>query len=104
MQAASRIGGVLAVLALAVPAGAAPVPYVAVITQADAEVRSGPGAEASLYPTNRLQRGQRVEVVKELPGGWLEIKPPAGSFSWVNTRFIDPVMPSAPAPQTTWVV
>jgi SH3-like domain-containing protein len=53
-----------------------------------AEVRSGPSEKDQFYPTNQLKRGQPVEVVAEEPGGWLAIKPPEGSFSYINTRFL----------------
>jgi SH3-like domain-containing protein len=53
-----------------------------------AEVRSGPSASSEFYVTNRLRRGQPVEVVAEKEGGWLAIRPPEGSFSYINTRFL----------------
>src|SRR5207237_7017816 len=37
---------------------------------------------------------------KELPDGWLAIKPPGLSFSWINSRFLQRVNGSA----TTWMV
>jgi hypothetical protein len=72
--------------------------YRATVSVPEAEVRSGPSASAELYPTNKLRQGEVVEVVKEMEGGWLAIKPPAGSFSWVNTRFLEPIN------RNTWVV
>lgn len=60
----------------------------ATITAPEAEVRAGAGDSNQLYPTNRLLRGERVIVVRELEGGWLAIKPPKGSFSWINSRFV----------------
>lgn len=60
----------------------------ATITAPEAEVRAGAGDSNQLYPTNRLLRGERVTVVRELEGGWLAIKPPKGSFSWINSRFV----------------
>jgi hypothetical protein len=41
-----------------------------------------------MYPTNELRKGDFVEVVKQRDDGWLEIKPPPGSFSWINHRFV----------------
>src|SRR5262245_61810993 len=51
-------------------------------------VRSG-GSE-KFYATGKLQRGQKVEVLRDSPEypGWLVIKPPPGSFSWINARFV----------------
>jgi hypothetical protein len=59
-----------------------------VVAVPETEVRSG-GSEA-YYITGKLRRGDRVEVVpagKNFPG-WVAIKPPPGSFSWVNARFV----------------
>jgi hypothetical protein len=53
-----------------------------------------------MYATNVLKQGQTVQVLKELPDGWLAIKPPPGSFSWINTRFLEHVSPQSPY----WVV
>jgi hypothetical protein len=79
---------------------AAPVTsYSAVIVQAEAELRAGPGTDGQLYPTNRLSRGQTVEVLKDRGDGWLEVRPPAGSFSWINTRFVERMQN-----QPNWVV
>jgi hypothetical protein len=65
------------------------------IVKADvAEVRSGPSDK--FYVTNRVRRGARVEIVEDLPGGWLKIKPPPGSFSYINLTFLDPDSPKKP--------
>jgi hypothetical protein len=53
-----------------------------------AQVWCGPSTAAGLYPTNVLRQGERVQVVQELDSGWLAIRPPAGSFSWINERFV----------------
>lgn len=74
--------------------------YVATVSAFEAEVRSGAGSSLQLYPTNRLRKGDRVEVVKELEGGWLAIKPPPGSFSWVNSRFVQQIVPG----KAMWMV
>src|SRR5262249_43222381 len=37
-----------------------------------------------------------VEVLQELEGGWLKVRPPEGSFSWVNTRFLEHIVPHQP--------
>jgi uncharacterized protein YraI len=62
-------------------------PYVAYVNTEDVYVRSGPSRD--YYPTDKLQKGQEVEVYRHDPGGWLAIRPPAGSFSWVSARHLD---------------
>jgi uncharacterized protein YraI len=64
-------------------------PYVAYVNSADVYVRSGPGRD--YYPTDKLQKGEKIEVYRHDPGGWLAIRPPRQSFSWVSTRHLDPV-------------
>jgi hypothetical protein len=71
------------------------------VVQDEALVRCKPGEGPQIYATNRLRRGATVRVLRELPDGWLEIAPPPGSFSWINTRFLERVNPSQP---TWWVV
>jgi SH3-like domain-containing protein len=56
-------------------------PYKARIISPGAQVRSGPGD--NFYPTDTLAQGDVVEVHRERPGGWLGIRPPEGSFSWL---------------------
>lgn len=68
-------------------APAAEFPYTAVVKSDDVYVRSGPGK--SYYPTDKLRTGDRVEVYRHDPGGWLAIRPPAGSFSWVSVRHLE---------------
>lgn len=74
--------------------------YTATIAVAEAELRAGPSADAKLYATNRLRRGETVTVVEERTDGWLGVRPPAGSFSWVNARHLQQVTPTLP----NWVV
>jgi hypothetical protein len=83
-------------LALGGPATADPAPYNAAITSPEAEVRSGPTTDPKFYPTNRLRKGDVVQVVKERADGWLEIRPPQGSFSWINTRSVTQPIPTQP--------
>jgi uncharacterized protein YgiM (DUF1202 family) len=64
-------------------------PYTAHVLAEDVYVRSGPGK--SYYPTDKLSSGDEVEVYRHDPGGWLAIRPPVGSFSWVSTRFLRPL-------------
>ena len=61
-------------------------PYKAYVTADDVEVRSGPGED--FYPTDKLQRGEMVEVYRRDAGGWCAIRPPEGSFSWISGRVL----------------
>lgn len=83
-----RLGSVIlvilcCVLLLPYDAGAAEqvFPYTAYVTQDEAYVRSGAGR--NFYATAQLKRGEKVEVHAREAGGWLAIRPPEGSFSWV---------------------
>jgi uncharacterized protein YgiM (DUF1202 family) len=61
-------------------------PYKAYATADDVEVHSGPGS--NFYPTDKLQKGQMVEVYRRDAGGWCAIRPPEGSFSWISGRVL----------------
>lgn len=63
-------------------------PYTAYVSIDDAYVRSGPGKH--YYPTDKLVRGDAVEVYRQDPGGWLAIRPPLKSFSWVPASKLQP--------------
>lgn len=58
-------------------------PYVAYIAAETAKIHAGPGN--AHYATDELARGTTVEVLREI-SGWLAIRPPVGSFSWVPAR------------------
>jgi uncharacterized protein YgiM (DUF1202 family) len=64
-------------------------PYSATVSDQSVEVRCGPGWE--YYATDVLRQGQRVEVYRHEPGGWLAIRPPEGSHSWVPARQLESV-------------
>ena len=66
--------------------GAERFPYVASIAAPEVDVRSGPGFD--FYETSVLWRGDKVEVYYE-SDGWLAIRPPLGSFSWVSGRYVN---------------
>ncbi|MGO8690456.1 MAG: SH3 domain-containing protein [Thermoguttaceae bacterium] len=73
--------------AAAATAAAAPnFPYTAYVTAENVYVRSGPGD--NYYPTEKLKAGDKVEVYRHDPGGWLAIRPVPGSFSWVAGRYL----------------
>ena len=61
-------------------------PYEAVVDGDGEYVRSGPGP--NFYPTDKLQRGEKVMVHRHDPGGWCMIAPPAGSFSWIRAEHV----------------
>ena len=99
MQSARTLGGMALLLALGWTARAdtvSPVLYTAKVLPPGADVRSGQSAK--MVVTNRLAAGATVEVIRELPEGWLAIKPPYNSFSWINNRFVERIN------QNTWVV
>src|SRR4051812_7265372 len=65
-------------------AAAESAPYQARVIVAGAAVHSGPGD--NFYTTDTLSQGDTVEVYREKAGGWLAIRPPEGSFSWIAAR------------------
>ncbi len=71
-------------------------PDVRTVVVPRAQVWCGPSTADGLYPTNVLCQGERVQVMKELDSGWLAIRPPAGSFSWINERFVQQTVPKYP--------
>ena len=61
-------------------------PYQAIV-EADGEyIRSGPGP--NFYPTDKLKKGDKVNVIRHDPGGWCMIAPPSGSFSWIRAEHV----------------
>lgn len=83
----------------AAPTSPSPYPAEMAIVVPEVEVRSGPTRE--YYPTSKLTYGQRVIVLRESKDqpGWVAIKPPQGSFSWVNSKNV-----AAVDPRTGYVV
>jgi hypothetical protein len=69
-------------------------PDVRIVTVPTAQVWCGPSTANGLYPTNMLRQGDRVQVERELESGWLVVRPPAGSFSWINNRFVKSISPT----------
>lgn len=43
---------------------------------------SGPGED--FYPTGNIAQNSTLEVYLQAPGNWLGVRPPEGSFSWVQ--------------------
>ena len=88
MRPAPVIGGMTLIFALSLQARAETFPYDTTISTPEVEVRSGPSPK--YYATSKLRQGDRVKVLRtENDGAWLAIEPPAGSFSWINNRFIE---------------
>jgi hypothetical protein len=116
MRPAGMLLGTAVALALAWPAHGESPPVPATVLTDGAEVRGKPGTEPTVYVTQKLPRGSAVQVVERLPNGWLKIEPPLpGSFSWVNTRYLQPdnakgvwIVNSTDAPVTSlvgsWVI
>jgi uncharacterized protein YgiM (DUF1202 family) len=73
--------GILLTCAPAERANAEMSPYEARVVATGAPILSGPGE--NYYPTDTLAQGDVVEVYREKSGGWLAIRPPLNSFSWV---------------------
>ena len=78
--------GLLSVIA-ALTVCAADEPYQAYVCVDQADVVAGPGHR--YYATDRLARGTIVEIYREEASGWLAIRPPEGSFSWVPSNFVE---------------
>src|SRR3990170_388270 len=76
------------ILQVSLASGEPTFPYKTLVAADDVYVRSGPGQ--NYYPTDKLKRGQEVEVYRHDPGGWCAIRPVDGSFSWVSGRFLKP--------------
>jgi hypothetical protein len=93
LRLAASTGFFLFTPLLALGAGEA-LPDVRAVTIPQAQVWCGPSMSDGLYPTNVLRQGDRVQVERELESGWLVIRPPAGSFSWINNRFVQYISPN----------
>ncbi len=69
----------------AATAGVPTFPYAAEITDDDVPIRSGPGT--NYYICGKLKKSDKVNVVGS-QFSWSRIVPPAGSFSWISTRYV----------------
>jgi hypothetical protein len=81
------VGCSSAVAMLGATTNAEEFPYTAYVAVERAEVVSGPGHR--FYATEQLPQGAEVEVYREEPSGWLAIRPPDGSFSWVPAEAVE---------------
>ncbi len=57
-------------------------PQVFRVSSAEVLVRSGPGED--FYATSMLKKGSEVQVYRVDQGDWAAIRPPEGSFSWIE--------------------
>lgn len=62
-------------------------PYLVYVAQEAAHARCGPSGDH--YRTDPLRHGQRLEVYVETSDGWLGIRPPDESFSWVTADAVE---------------
>jgi hypothetical protein len=91
MRSALALGGLLALLTTAGPVSAqssgGPGEQMEVIPP-EVDVYSGPGDQC--YATGKLRGGERVWVLRKnaQDPSWLEIKPPSGSFSWIESKWV----------------
>src|SRR5262245_35201887 len=84
-----RSTSLLAVALCAATALSEDSPYEAYVCVEQADVVAGAGHR--FYATDRLSRGTKVEIYREEPSGWLAIRPPEGSFSWVPAEFVEKI-------------
>ncbi len=61
------------------------VPWYGVVVE-EATARCGPGVD--YYETSRLFKGDRLEIYDETADGWCAVRPPIGSFSWINAQYV----------------
>ena len=62
-------------------------PYEAFVVADEAEVYAGPSKR--FYATAKLPFGTSVEVYRRDAGGFLAIRPPEGSFSWIPAEHLE---------------
>jgi SH3-like domain-containing protein len=62
-------------------------PYTAYVTADQTEVRCGPSAQH--YMTHRMFAGEEVQVYRREATGWLAIRPPDGSHSWIPADVVE---------------
>jgi hypothetical protein len=62
-------------------------PYTAYVTAAEVDVLSGPSTRH--YMTHRLFAGDEVQVYRREATGWLAIRPPEDSHSWIPADVVE---------------
>jgi uncharacterized protein YraI len=91
VAARALLASIVCAALAALHAAADEFPYRGMVRADGVYVRSGPGT--SYYPTGQLREGDIVEVYRHDPGGWLAIRPPPGSFTWVAARYLELIEP-----------
>ena len=59
-------------------------PFLTAVTVPETYLRSGPGDD--YYATNAVTAGQTLEVYYVIDDQWCAVRPPKGSFTWVDAR------------------
>ncbi|QDT06425.1 hypothetical protein K227x_48350 [Rubripirellula lacrimiformis] len=62
-------------------------PYTVYVVQEESHARCGPSPDD--YQTDDLRHGQALQVYAESEDGWLGIRPPESSFSWIPAETIE---------------
>ena len=57
------------------------------VAKENAPLYSSPGEE-NAYITGYIKSGDLLEVFLRTPDGWCAVRPPEGSFSWINADFV----------------
>jgi len=60
-------------------------PFLAEITSDDVYIRSGPGTQ--YYNCGKARKNDKVKVVGN-KFSWLQVVPPAGSYSWISKQYV----------------
>ncbi len=60
-------------------------PFLAEIANDDVYIRSGPGTQ--YYNSGKARKGDKVKVVAN-KFSWLQVVPPAGSYSWISKQYV----------------
>ena len=71
---------------LNLPATEVLTPREAVVSVKNGLLRSGP--DEKYYPTRVLEKGEPLEVYRVIDNQWYGVRPPRGSFSWVDAHFV----------------
>lgn len=61
--------------------------YKATVQSENVYLRSGPSF--GFYPTEKIKRGQMVEVYRTAPGGWVGIRPLETSYCWLPASAVE---------------
>ncbi len=91
MRTTLVVAATLACFSFALPVRAQDLPTIRTITVPEVDVRSAASDSDKVYSTGKLKQFDKVVVLgpSEQSKDWLRIKPPAGSFSWINALFVE---------------